>query len=181
MTGTPNPTAADPQRGTRGPAHEAAPDPANLQVWAANSAPVPDVGSTGPANTEPSGASRDARRRRGVLLIALGILIPVGVGSVANLSFLFEDRAFEGSAATYSILAAAGVGIVLTLVGLVLLFGNRPPSAAPAQPSTRSTPSAREVDEVDAALDEAIQDAEEHSDEPSVLLDAPTGLPWERR
>ncbi len=132
---------------------------------------APDFGDGRPDGE----AERRDRRRVGVLLVALGFIVPIATGTLFNLG-LMSGITDVLSRSALLMLAFLGIvaGIVTTVAGLMLLVKNRDPRADAG--AVR-----RDEQEIDAALDEAIEDMEEHEGEPSILLDAPTGLPWEKR
>jgi hypothetical protein len=103
----------------------------------------------------------------GVRCIALGLLAPALLAILTLPLWLFGAQ----NLLDYVYPAALPIslaGLALVLVGLASLAIHR---------TRRDPATAREAD---AALDEAL-DEDAKADGPTVLLDAPTGLPWERR
>jgi hypothetical protein len=99
--------------------------------------------------------------------IALGLLVPLGAGVLTTLLGLADPETFRGFSEGLLLLAFL-VGLALMLAGLAGLALRR----------ARVDPEARR--EAEAALAEARREAES-DDTPTVLLDAPSGLPWESR
>lgn len=128
---------------------------------------TPDFGQRSP----PEDARRD-RRRRGGLLVALGFLIPLGVTAMLNFVLLDAPLFSPGSDLVFALyLVVIPGGVVLSVIGLAMIWAAR---------EARDSPARTEARDIDAALDAAIEE-DEASGEPVIELDAPTGLPWERR